>query len=288
MMREHCKTGISSRHFLAPLIATRKVAPDHYRLTFLEPNVAAQARAGQFMHILPRRNETLDPFLRRAFSIVSCHEETFDVLFRVMGRGTQAMSKWKIGEKVDLLGPLGQAFQPIKGASLLVGGGVGVPPLAMLAAQNRYSKNQGVTALIGARSSNEIICEDDFAQYKIPVHVATDDGSRGYKGFVTDLLEIQLAQLTQSKVEPGDQVPMIYACGPLPMLRLVAQICARYQAPCQISLEENMPCGIGVCNGCVVPIMNAVDDYGHYRRICIDGPVAWAHEIEWNHWETQL
>ena len=109
-------------------------------------------------------------------------------------------------------------------------------------------------------------------KHEVPVHIATDDGSLGHQGFVTDLLKVELAR---------DKNAVVYACGPLPMLRATARVCADFDVPCQVSLEENMPCGVGVCNGCVVPVAQAGDDYGLYRRICVEGPVLWAHEINW-------
>jgi dihydroorotate dehydrogenase electron transfer subunit len=160
--------------------------------------------------------------------------------------------------------------------NLLVGGGVGVPPMAMLAAQHRTGAATSMTALIGARSQEELICLQDFERARVPVHIATDDGSAGVYGRVTDLLEPMLAESA-----PGQERPLVYACGPLPMLRAVAQLCAAHDAPCQVSLEECMPCGVGVCNGCVVPVREASDDYGLYRRVCVEGPVMWANEVSW-------
>lgn len=263
------------------LISDKKeVAPYHFRLTFLNTKIAQTASAGQFVHILPRSPTTYDPLLRRAFSIVSTEEKTFDVLFKIMGRGTTTMGLWQVGEYVDLLGPLGKIFEPLAMNSILVGGGVGTPPMAMLASQSETQARQRVIALIGARTGSEVLCTEDFARYNVPMQIATDDGSRGHQGFVTDLLEYELSQASNE-----DATPTVYACGPLSMLRSVARICLSFRAPCQVSLEENMPCGVGVCNGCVIPVLGQSDDYGSYRRICVDGPVAWAHEVDWARWQ---
>jgi len=167
--------------------------------------------------------------------------------------------------------------------ALLVGGGVGVPPLSMLASQ--YAVNPSldqqhhVVALIGARTKNELLCLGDFERYGVEYEVATDDGSAGCHGLVTHLLEKRLRH-----DQRDTELPTVYSCGPLPMLRSVAALCERYHVACQVSLEENMPCGVGVCNGCVVPVTGAGDDYGRYRRICVEGPVLWAHEVDWSHY----
>ena len=272
------ESRVQSQRALCIIAGKEEVAPRHYRITFLNDEIAQAAQAGHFVHILPRSATSYDPLLRRAFSIVSSKDGSFDVLFKVMGRGTEAMALWQVGETVDLLGPLGKTFDPLGTDSLLVGGGVGTPPMAMLASQFRHGAGQSVTALIGARTASEVLCARDFARYDVPMQVATDDGSVGHHGFVTDLLKNELENYN------GQRMPMVYTCGPLPMLRSVARICADYQAPCQVSLEENMPCGVGVCNGCVIPVSGQSDDYGSYRRICVDGPVAWAHEVDWDRW----
>ena len=142
------------------------------------------------------------------------------------------------------------------------------------------SSAENIMAIVGARTGSDVLCLEDFAKYNVAVKIATDDGSLGHHGFVTDLLRIEFA-----KHQDGT-MPVVYACGPLPMLKSVAQICAEFGASCQVSLEENMPCGIGVCNGCVIPVLGQSDDYGSYRRICVNGPVAWAHEVDWAHWDN--
>lgn len=256
------------------------VAPRHYRMRLHAPHIAATARAGHFVHVLPRPQSLLDPLLRRAFSVLAVQGEAIDILYRVEGKGTLALSGLAPGAQVDLLGPLGQPFVPMPARAILVGGGVGVPPMAMLAAQRGPAPHDGAecVALIGARSAAELICLDDFARYDVPVEIATDDGSRGHHGRVTELL---LPHLEKAQGAP----PTVYACGPLPMLGAVSSLCQRFLAPCQVSLEENMPCGIGVCNGCVAPVVGAGDDYGRYRRICVEGPVVWAHDVDWSHFK---
>jgi dihydroorotate dehydrogenase electron transfer subunit len=265
------------RHLHAVIVRHEPIAPGHFCLTLRASEIAAHSRAGQFVHVLPRAAATFDPLLRRAFSITAVREDEFDIIYRVEGRGTALLAQHLAGETLDILGPLGQPFQVETGPMILVGGGVGVPPLARLAQQERgQDSNRNIHALLGARSRDDLLCQDEFKTYGVAVSAATDDGSAGIHGRVTHLLDELLA-------EPRfvHDKPAVYACGPLPMLRAVADICARTAIRCQVSLEENMPCGVGVCNGCVVETRDPGDDYGKYRRICVDGPVIPAHEIAW-------
>ena len=225
------------------------------------------------------REFSFSPLLRRAFSIMRVEDDEFEIFYRVQGAGTALLSRKISGEQVDVLAPLGKPFAPMQSAAILVGGGVGVPPLVMLAQQEikeGHADSESLRVLAGARSEMEVIGESDFAALGLPLHICTDDGSAGERGLVTAPL--------QRSLEEADEVamPTVYACGPLPMLRAVARLCKKYAAPCQVSLEENMPCGVGVCNGCVVRVLGASDNYGSYRRICVEGPAMWAHEVDWD------
>lgn len=267
---------------LAPLVAVKTVTPLHFQLSLRAPVIASRARAGQFVHILPRDAGASDPFLRRAFSIMATRGEEIDILFRVEGRGTRHLSTLRAGENIDVIGPLGRPFDLIPfhvkqpPLALLVGGGVGVPPLVFLSHTLR-ARQLTPLVLIGARTGSDVLAGAQFAEMGVETRLATDDGSVGQHGRVTDLLERAFDEL------PKETRVVIYACGPYPMLRAVAALAARYDAPCQVSLEENMPCGIGVCNGCVVAMKSKQyeGDYGRYRRICLEGPALWAHEVEW-------
>jgi dihydroorotate dehydrogenase electron transfer subunit len=189
------------------------------------------------------------------------------------------MTTFAIGDEVDVIAPLGQGFDTDAKRAILVGGGVGVPPMVMLAksrskSNSEFVLNNQTTVIIGARNKDEVICLDDFAHLGIEPLVATDDGSLGTQGLVTTLLSRELAAQNENTV--------VYACGPWPMLRAVAKMCVEHKVPCQVSLEENMPCGVGVCNGCVVRMKEGHDEYSLYRRICVEGPVLWAHEVRWD------
>lgn len=279
---------------LVSITAIENVAPHHFLFSLRAPKIAQTARAGQFIHVLPRSSQLFDPFLRRAFSLLAAREEEIDILFRVEGNGTAQIAEKRVGDTLDVLGPLGcafdtalfhvkQKFNPIPLKPILVGGGVGVPPLVFLG-KTFVEAGYAPLMLLGARSASEVLGVKLFDQLHIETRISTDDGSLGQTGRVTELLSYALER---------DRRAVIYACGPLPMLRAVAGVAARYGAPCQVSLEENMPCGIGVCNGCVVAIKenrigdqdekraNNASDYGRYQRICVVGPALWADKIDW-------
>lgn len=286
------------RQVLAPIVALENVAPRHFLLTLQAPSIASEARAGQFVHVLARDSGLPDPFLRRAFSLMAARpdQQEIDILFRVEGAGTAQIAKKRVGETLDIIGPLGRPFdigvfhvkqqedfEPL--TPVLVGGGVGVPPLIFLGETLKAARLEPLM-LLGARSVDEVLGTSRLNELQIETRIATDDGSAGQGGRVTELLETALQAQPRA---------VIYACGPWPMLRAVAALAARFSVACQVSLEENMPCGIGVCNGCVVAMKNTGGadedgqkssplegaDYGRYQRICVKGPALWASEVDW-------
>ncbi|RYG66184.1 dihydroorotate dehydrogenase electron transfer subunit [bacterium] len=263
----------------ARVISNTNIAPRHYSMVIESHDIAAKAKAGQFVHVLTRDENNRDPFLRRAFSIMAVRDPQVDILFRVEGRGTAWLSEVQKGEVIDLLGPLGQPFdlEPFQTnrnlRPILVGGGVGVPPMVFLGQTLQQLRTKPL-AIVGARSMPEVLCEAQFQSYGIECRVATEDGSYGRQGRVTSLLEDALKENPDS---------VVYSCGPWPMLRAVAAVAAEHGVKCQVSMEENMPCGIGVCNGCVVATKQEGEgsDFEKYRRVCIEGPAMWASEIDW-------
>ncbi|GAB4275270.1 MAG: dihydroorotate dehydrogenase electron transfer subunit [Deferrisomatales bacterium] len=230
-----------------------------------------RAEPGQFAML--RVSDGLDPLLRRPFSIhrvVDPQAGEFEVLFRVVGTGTDRLSRVHVGDRVDALAPLGRGFRLDAGAPLLVGGGVGVAPLLFLA-EALLAEGARPKLLLGARSDRDLLCHDDFACLAVPYAVATEDGSVGRPGLVTKLLEGELRG-----APPGC---CVYACGPVPMLAAVAGLCRARGVPCQVSLEAYMACGVGACLGCVVPATRA-----DYLRVCKEGPVFDADEVDWERW----
>jgi dihydroorotate dehydrogenase electron transfer subunit len=186
------------------------------------------------------------PFLPRAFSVLRRHADTLDFLLEDVGPGTARLSELEAGDGLWLLGPLGRGFAPPRQhrRPILVGGGVGIAPLVLLGFRDG-AHAEGAALIPGAR-------------------VATDDGSRGHRGLVTDLLAAELGCDARAEV---------YACGPPPMLEAVRALCAEHRVPAQLALESGMACGFGACFGCVVATRTG------YVRLCVDGPVLDAAEL---------
>lgn len=224
---------------------------------------------GQFVHIKPSgtaQNGTA--LLRRPISICQTNKEKQELtlIFRRGGIGTEQIAANQPGDKLDVLGPLGHGF-PVDavapgGSAVLIGGGVGVPPLYGLS-QALTARGVTVTHLLGFRSAKDVFYEEAFADLGT-TYIFTEDGSKGQQGLVTE----PLGELSFDAA---------YACGPLPMLRAVQQLIV--DKPLFLSLEERMGCGIGACLACVVHTVNPEDKKG-YRRVCSDGPVFRAGEVE--------
>ena len=224
--------------------------------------------AGQFLHITCGDSLTL----RRPISIGDTDKSLVKVVFTVKGAGTRWLSLRKPGDMLDILGPLGNGFD-MKGENLLlIGGGAGVPPLLLAARQAAaLPQFESVTALLGFSDIGKAILLGDFAAACTSVEIATDDGSLGRHGFVTDLLKYRL------NTKRFDQ---ILACGPYNMLRIVSEIADEYDIPCQVSMEERMGCGIGACLTCSCKTKSAGKE--KYSRVCADGPVFSSREVVWN------
>ncbi|MEA3485765.1 MAG: dihydroorotate dehydrogenase electron transfer subunit, partial [Candidatus Aerophobetes bacterium] len=212
-----------------------------------------------------------DPLLRRPFSIRCIEDEKIEILYKVVGKGTKILARKKAGEKIDLLGPLGQKFKINPGIkrAILVAGGVGIAPLYFLASRLVTTRTLEISVFIGAESKEKLLCEEEFKSSEIKVQVATEDGSKGFKGLVSDLF----ANWTSAK--PHTSSTVVYACGPSPMLKKIAFISNKGKIPCYVSLEQRMGCGIGACLGCAIKGKNG------YLRVCKDGPVFDARQIDW-------
>ena len=257
-------------------IAYNKKAGYKYRqMGIIAPKIARQGLPGQFLNVKIEGNSEL--LLRRPFSIHRVSGQKVEILYEVLGKGTQELSGKKAGEYLDIIGPLGNGFDccqlsAVSCQPILVAGGMGVAPLIFLAEKLAQCKAKGaqpkISVLIGARGKGDILCEKEFKKLGCQVEIATDDGSRGFKGKVTGLLSDML-----STVDCG--LSAIYACGPRPMLQEVSRISARRGIPAQVSLEEHMACGIGACLGC------AVNTSEGFKRVCKEGPVFKAEDIIW-------
>jgi len=256
----------------AKIVYNKIVKANYFQCAFFAPAIVRRARPGQFVDI--RVNDTLEPLLRRPLSIHRVDGKRVEVIYEVVGKGTEILSKKKTGDTLDVIGPLGSGFT-FNERAILVAGGMGVAPLIFLAEKLAEVKSQKSKVksqvLIGAKTKSKILCEKEFKQLGYKIKISTDDGSRGFKGKVADLLKRILLKNSRT-CEPKNS---IYACGPRPMLKEISALSKKYNIPAQISLEEHMACGIGACLGCVVKAKDG------YRRVCKEGPVFNADEIVW-------
>ncbi|RKL68935.1 dihydroorotate dehydrogenase electron transfer subunit [Salipaludibacillus neizhouensis] len=249
------------------IVKQEELAPKIFEMTLTGNSVNEMVTPGQFLHV--KVADGIDPLLRRPISIcnVDIDQKKLSIIYRVEGKGTKRLSERIPGEKVDILGPLGQGFpidQLIQGnTALLVGGGVGIPPLYYLA-KLLVAKGIKVKTIIGFRTEKDIFLEKKFAKLS-DVTITTEDGSRGTKGFVTTAME-----------EQKNSYDVFYTCGPTPMLRAV-QLAATSTG--YVSLEERMGCGIGACLACVCDVNEPAEGEKKYRKICCDGPVFEAGEV---------
>ncbi len=257
---------------LRPVRRIEPVGPALWRIVLDAPAVAGAARPGQFLMVRPAA-ERFDPLLPRPFSIhlADPGTGTVEVVFKALGVGTERLSRTNPGERVSVLGPLGAPFitTPDDATPLLVAGGVGVPPIHFLAL-TLAAEGRRPEVFIGARSSKELIGPASFESSGIRTATATDDGSHGFKGLVTALLE--------GRLEKADGPVALYACGPRPMLRETARLAELHDVPCQVSLEAHMACGMGVCLGCVVRVG---EEKNGYARVCREGPVFDGRAVDW-------
>ena len=254
----------------AKIISQARIAPGIYDM-WMGTGLAAQAAPGQFIAVYPKDKSTLLP---RPISICEADPErgALRIVYRVAGKGTEEFSNYQAGDSIEIMGTLGNGFPTEKAAgktALLMGGGIGVPPLVELA---KELKEKGIAKQIlitaGYRDGNLFLSED-LSQYG-DFYPATEDGSAGTKGNVLDAV-----------AAAGLKPDVIFACGPMPMLRAIKGYASESGIEAYISLEERMACGVGACLGCVCKTVKK-DSHSHVNnaRICTDGPVFEAKEVE--------
>mgnify|MGYP003262015245 CR=1 FL=1 len=223
-------------------------------------------RAGQFLHVACGEGSLLRRPISVALTLADEPENTAALIFEVKGEGTRWLSKRKVGDMVDVLGPLGNGFSVEEGGRyLLVGGGIGTPPLLGYA----EAFHENAVAVLGFRSADRAILVDRYREDCKEVYLCTDDGSAGRHGFV----DAQVRDI----LEKDRGFTAILACGPKPMLKSVAKAAAEYGVPCQVSMEERMACGVGACLGCALQMAD-----GTMKHVCKDGPVFSAEEVDWD------
>ncbi|MDZ7337356.1 MAG: dihydroorotate dehydrogenase electron transfer subunit [candidate division KSB1 bacterium] len=256
-----------------PVVSNEQVTAQVFRLTVRAPRLATGAAPGQFVNVKVREGPV--PLWRRPFSVYSVDRDAglVGLLFAVRGTGTRLLAAATPGDTLDVLGPLGRAFAPPpeERQPLLVAGGLGVAPVHFLA-QEMSAQGLHPMVLLGARDAAALCALDDLARLPVVLHLATEDGSRGFRGLVTELLVTLLADFQHSGVA-------VYACGPVGMLREVTRICTAKRVWGQICLETLMACGFGACMGCAVPT-HATSAGPNYKLVCKDGPVFDVREID--------
>ncbi|MDE6775292.1 MAG: dihydroorotate dehydrogenase electron transfer subunit [Ruminococcus sp.] len=241
------------------------LAREIYSFEISCPEIAGIAVPGQFVHIRVG-NFTL----RRPVSICGIDRQkgTLRIVFEIRGDGTAEIARLNKGEFIDMLAPLGHGFTVNHsfGKVVLIGGGIGTPPMLSLAAE--YGEK--AVAVCGFRNSSAVILQEDFKASGAEMILCTDDGSAGIHGFVTQPL---------AELAGNGGIDAVYACGPMPMLRKVAEICRENNIYCEVSLEERMACGIGACLGCACRTVRNDEEY--FAHVCKDGPVFRAEEVIW-------
>lgn len=254
----------------ADILDNNELAPSYYKLTLQCPVLAHSVNPGQF--IMLKVSEAYDPLLRRPFSIHRVDGEQVQLLYQVVGKGTQLMSQMRPGEVLDVLGPLGNGFtlQPGIAQAMLIGGGVGVAPL-LFWAQELVRHKLKLLLFIGGKNKADLLAVEDFRQLGAQLYLATEDGSAGHTGKVTETVKDYLTS------GESTAATAVFACGPKAMLAQVAGLAKPYELPCQLSLDVVMACGVGACMGCVVK----AGDSGDYIRVCKEGPVFEASRILW-------
>jgi len=249
-----------------------QIAPDIYLMEIRSHETAVNAQPGQFLHI--RCADSLSPLLRRPISIADADKRTgtIKLIYRVVGQGTQLLCQKRPGDSLDIIGPLGNGFPLPDGGktSIIIGGGIGVAPLLYLAKNiARVCDGKLPKVLLGFETRQEAFGIEFLESLGVKVEICTDDGSWGYKGFPTSLLKEYLKQY-QDKSNI-----IIYACGPKAMLSGIKDVAETENITAYFSLEERMACAVGACLGCSVKSSQA-----GYKKVCKDGPVFEAGEIE--------
>ena len=248
------------------IVSQEKLASDVFSMWIQTKDIAKNARAGQFISVYSKDGSRLLP---RPISICEVEGDRLRIVYRTVGKGTKEFSGYGAGDTLDVMGPLGNGYTKLNKKAILMGGGIGIPPMLELA---RELKNGGYDVsdadiVLGYR--DELFLNEELAQYG-RVTIATEDGSAGTKGNVLDAIKAE-----------GIKGDVIYACGPTPMLRAIKAYAKENRIECYLSLEEKMACGIGACLACVCK-SKEIDDHSHVhnKRVCKEGPVFNAEDVE--------
>lgn len=269
---------LPSRVHTAVVTDRRELAPSVVLLGFDAPQLASVALAGQYVMTIPPSGEVA----ATALGIYEAEGKRASILFFITGKRTRELATLRVGDRLDMIGPLGNGFDLTNAPRdvAIVAGGVGIASV-LLAAQTLIRAGSRVRLFYGARTASLHVDAQRFDDAGCELVLATDDGSAGHHGFITDALTRH------------EKPELILACGPSPMLRAVGHIADEYDVPAQLSLEETFACGVGGCWGCVVPLIRTSAQAPSfppaqlggsdvvYARICKEGPVFWSHELKW-------
>lgn len=260
------------KQIFAELVSKEEVIKDIYKFTVKSEEIVKNALPGNFIEI--RVSEQTEPFLRRPISIYNMDKNSgiLEFVFQVKGKGTDILAKKEIGDKIDIIGPVGfGTFKLNKYKKIaIIGGGIGIFPLYEL---SKVAKEKGINVkgYLGFRNKELVMLENEFKTVTDKLTITTDDGTYASKGFAIDYLKEDME---------NEQYECIYACGPIPMLRAVQNYANENNIDCQISLEEKMGCGLGVCLGCAVKKADSPKDNPEYYHVCKGGPVFSSKDVE--------
>ncbi len=250
----------------AKVLSNKNIAPNIFDMLILTPEIVQYAKVGQFINLYSKRGETILP---RPISIASIDSINGNIrlIYAVIGKGTDEFSKLNKDDTLRVVGPLGRGFEIDETITehIIIAGGIGTPPMIELCKNLKGN----IKAYLGFRSNPILI--DEFKNLGVEVHIATDDGSIGFKGNNIALIR---------KDNPKPQ--MMYACGPKVMLKAAALFAQEKQIPLQVSMEERMGCGIGACVGCVCKTKARNSDDFEHTKVCLNGPVFWSNEVIWD------
>lgn len=278
------QAGSSVCHGTARVLENCQLAEKTFRIRLHFPQLARKIEPGQFVMI--RLPDHTDPLLGRPFALYDICAEAIDIVYLVIGKLTTALAKLNSNDEVEVWGPLGNGFPDLTGNNhvALVAGGIGQTPFLaethLLLGSRGYGsipkriRAEKVSFYYGVRNQRYLAGLDDFEKAGATLAIATDDGSFGFHGFVTDLLASQL------RASPEERPNHILGCGPEPMLKILAALAEHENIPCHVSLETPMACGVGACFSCVTPVRT--DDGWDYKRVCVDGPIFCSKDLVWD------
>lgn len=246
---------------LSEVLKNEMISNYAYKITFKNEELAKKVNVGQFVHIKLANEFTL----RRPISICDVYNDVITIVFEIRGKGTQWLATVKKGDKLDVLGPLGNGFDLSQTGEnpIFIGGGIGVPPML-----HCCKETENATMIAGFRNKDYVMLFEEFKKVTKETYITTDDGSFGRKGFVTDVLKEKISEASS-----------VYACGPKNMLKAIAEICEENDVFCEVSLEERMACGVGACLVCACEVYANENGDKKFAHVCKDGPIFNAKEV---------